>query len=69
MLNRLEVLTVMAHLLITLCILGAYVFTIHIGTPDETLKNLLLLIGGYWFGVMGKQQVDKVIQKRKDDAK
>lgn len=59
----------MAHLLITLCILGAYVYTLHIGAPDETLKNLLLLIGGYWFGVMGKNKIDSVIQKRKGEPK
>jgi len=54
---RVEVAQIVLHFLITICILGAYLYTIAIHQPDETLKNLLLLIGGYWFGVLGKNAV------------
>lgn len=50
---RTEVLTVMAHLIITLTIVAIYGYTVAIGKPDTTLQNLLLIIGGFWFGAMG----------------
>lgn len=49
----------MAHLLISLCVLFAYLYTVVKGTPDTTLQNLLLIIGGYWFGAMGKTMLTR----------
>lgn len=54
-----EVLTIMAHLLISLSVLFGYLYTVIKGTPDTTLQNLLLIIGGYWFGAMGKTVLTK----------
>lgn len=55
------VLSVVLHFIITLAILGGYLFTlVKTGQPDETMKSLLFLIGGYWFGVLG----DKITGKK-----
>ena len=61
---RLEVLALMAHLVVTLGILGLYGFSLFSGHPDTTLQNLLLIIGGYWFGVVGN-----ALNKGKDSSK
>lgn len=67
MFKRMEVLTLMAHLIISLFVLGGYLFTVAIGQPDTTLQNLALIIGGYWFGAVGGTKVKDVLQKRKED--
>ena len=69
MFQRTEVLTIMAHLLITLTVLVLYGYTVAIGKPDTTLQNLLLIIGGFWFGAMGGQKVKEAIQKRQNNGK
>lgn len=65
---RLEVAQLMLHFFITICILGGYLYTIAIGHPDETLKNLLILIGGYWFGVLSKNAITNTIGTKKPDS-
>lgn len=69
MLQRTEVLTILAHLLISLAVLILYGYTVAIGKPDTTLQNLLLIIGGWWFGAMGKSKVTDIMNKRKSDGK
>ncbi len=59
MFQRTEVLTIMAHLLITLAVILSYGYTVAIGKPDTTLQNLLLLCGGFWFGAMGITRANK----------
>lgn len=50
-----EVLTIVSHLLITLGILVGYIVVFLLsGEPDVTLQNLLLLAGGFWFGLSAK---------------
>lgn len=51
------VLYVMAHLLITLAILGVYAYSVATGHPDETSKALLFSIVGYWFGAVGLDKI------------
>lgn len=64
-----EVLLIMAHLLITVTLLGSYVFLRVSGYDDTTLENLLLIVGGYWFGAVGGQQMKKNLQeKRQKDS-
>lgn len=65
--QRMEVYYLMAHLIITLAILGAYIYSTSLGLADETLKNLLLIIGGYWFGAMGANKVFKKKGEPKSD--
>jgi hypothetical protein len=67
-LDRMGVFVLMSHLLITLAILGVYWYTIHIGQADETLKTVLTVIVGYWFGSMGSQAIrGKKDSNRGDD--
>jgi len=63
---RIEVIAVVLHFFITIFVLGGYLYTVYIHQPDETLKNLLLLIGGYWFGVLGKNAVAQKLGKKTD---
>lgn len=43
----------MSHLIITLALLGVYSYTLFIGQADETLKTIMTVVVGYWFGSMG----------------
>jgi heme O synthase-like polyprenyltransferase len=58
-LDRMGVLVLMSHLIITLVILAIYGYTLHTGTGDETLKTILTVIIGYWFGSMGSNAIRK----------
>lgn len=69
--KRLEVITLMFHFILTLFILGGYMVTVWKGIPDETMKNLLLLVGGWWFGAVSGSKVKDLVKKnpkRKDDT-
>ena len=55
--DRMGVLVLMSHLIITLVILAIYGYTLHTGTGDETLKTILTVIVGYWFGSMGASAI------------
>jgi hypothetical protein len=65
--DRMGVYVLMSHLLITLAILGVYWYTIHIGQADETLKTVLTVIVGYWFGSMGSNAI-RSNKKDKNDG-
>jgi hypothetical protein len=67
-LPRLEVLYLMTHLVITLCIIVLYGVLTALGHNDETLRNLLLLIGGYWFGAMSGQTIKSNLDKKQEAA-
>ena len=60
MTNKMGVFYLVAHLLITLAIIGGYLFSLHTGHPDETFKACLFTIIGYWFGAIG---LDKIKNK------
>lgn len=51
--DRMGVLVLMAHLIITLAIIGLYGYSLHSGKPVTSIENILLVIIGYWFGSMG----------------
>lgn len=57
LLKRTEVLYLVAHLAITVMVIGSYVFLKASGHEDQTLENLILIIGGWWFGALGKSAV------------
>lgn len=60
---RMEVLALLMHMVLSVLILAGYIYTIAIGKPDETLRNILMMTGGYWFGVAGSQLFKKTIQQ------
>lgn len=51
---KMEVITVVAHLIITIMIVLGYVLTLVMGHSDVTLQNVLLLAAGFWFGMTAK---------------
>lgn len=58
-LDRMGVVVLLAHLTITLAVLIIYAIGSIQGHGDETLKTLLFVIMGYWFGAIGKDQLTK----------
>lgn len=59
---------VVAHLIITVAILAAYVYSVAVGAPDETLKLALTVIVGYWFGATGDKMRKAVFNKGEKDS-
>lgn len=55
--TRMGVLYLMAHLIITLVIIGGYIYSAIQGQPDEALKMGLATILGYWFGAAGMERI------------
>jgi hypothetical protein len=62
---KMGVLYLMAHLVITLIIIGGYIFTLSLGHPDETLKVAIFTILGYWFGAVG---IDKMKPSKEEKS-
>jgi K+ transporter len=62
--DRMGVFVLMSHLVITLAVLVIYAVGSIQGHGDETLKTLLFVIMGYWFGAIGKDQ----LSKKKDNS-
>jgi TctA family transporter len=58
-LDGMGVVVLLAHLVITLAVLAIYAVGSIQGHADETLKTLLFVIIGYWFGAIGKDQLTK----------
>lgn len=67
--DRMGVLVLMSHLIITLVILGIYGYTLHTGQGDETLKTILTVIIGYWFGSMGATAIRKPTEQIQEEKK
>lgn len=58
-LDKMGVLVLMSHLVVTLAIIVVYVLFAHMGKPLTTIENMLLVIIGYWFGAMGTNTIRK----------
>lgn len=69
-LDRMGVLVLMSHLVITLVVLCIYGWSLYSGTGDETLKTILTVIIGYWFGAMGNDAIKKrIVEKNTEEKK
>lgn len=55
----------MGNLVLAIFVLIGYLFTVKLGQPDETLKLLLVAIGGVFFGQVGPVNLTKS-KKTKD---
>lgn len=55
--DRMGVLVLMAHLIITLAILALYGIFTWLGKDLGTIETILLMIVGYWFGAMGTSAI------------
>lgn len=61
--DRMGVLVLMSHLIITLAFIGVYAYTLISGQEDDTLRTILTVIVGYWFGAMGKDAIRRPVEK------
>lgn len=59
---------IVAHLIITIAVIAAYIYTVAIGQPSETLKMAIVVIIGFWFGATGDKVRKQVLEaeKKKD---
>lgn len=57
----------MAHLVLTVSVLGIYGYMTIVGVENEVFKSLVILAFGYWFGARG--QIKEAISKRSTDVK
>lgn len=55
--SKLETLTLMFHVLISLVLILSYVYLLTTGVDNETLKFAVAGVVGYWFGVTAKTAV------------
>lgn len=55
--DKMGVLVLMAHLIITLAMIVTYALFAYFEKPLTTIENMLLVIVGYWFGAMGTQAI------------
>lgn len=67
--DRMGVYILMSHLIITITLILVYFYTLHTGQPDETLKTILTVIVGYWFGSMGVSAIKPIQKTINDDVK
>jgi carbon starvation protein CstA len=61
--DKMGVVILMAHLIITLAVIAAYLITLWIGKPDDIFKVAIPVIIGYWFGAMGAASLRKTDNK------
>jgi uncharacterized protein YacL len=57
--DKMGVLILMAHLVITLSLIAAYLITRAMGKPDDVFKIAIPVVVGYWFGAMGANTFTK----------
>jgi hypothetical protein len=65
--DKMGVVILMAHLVITLSVIAAYLITLWMGKPDDVFKIAIPVIIGYWFGAMGANSLKK--SETKDEQK
>lgn len=62
--DRMGVFVLMSHLIITLAFIIIYAFAMFNGHDDDTLRTILTVIVGYWFGAVGKEAIMNRPQRR-----
>jgi hypothetical protein len=67
--DKMGVLILMAHLVITLSVIAAYLITLWMGKPDDAFKIAIPIIIGYWFGAMGANTLSKKDDSNTNDKK
>lgn len=67
--DKMGVIVLMSHLIITLTFIGVYAYTLFNGQVDDTLRTIITVIVGYWFGAMGKDTIRRPPQEGKDEKK
>jgi hypothetical protein len=54
--DKMGVAVLMSHLIITLAVLAIYAVSSYNGKLDDTIRTVLTVIIGYWFGAIGAMQ-------------
>jgi hypothetical protein len=67
--DRMGVLVLMSHLIITLAVLGLYAYFVHMGKDTTSVETIILVIIGYWFGAIGKETIRPTQQTQIHQAK
>lgn len=67
--DKMGVLVIVSHLVITLAFIGVYAYTIVSGQSDDTLRTILTVIVGYWFGAMGKDVIRRPVVEKTEIIK
>ena len=57
------VLIIMAHLIITLAMISAYILFAYLDKTTTTIENMLLIAIGFWFSAVNKQNIKDEIKK------
>ena len=65
--DKMGVLVLMSHLVITLAFIVIYAVAMFNGHDDETLRTILTVIVGYWFGAVGKEAIMNRPQRRRKE--
>lgn len=55
----------MAHFILSVVVLLLYGISILTGHTDDTLRNVLMIVFGYWFGAVGGAKVRDVLNSKK----
>lgn len=63
--DRMGLVVLLSHLVITLVVLGIYAYSVFAGHEDETLRTILTVIIGYWFGAVGMDAVKNNNERKK----
>lgn len=66
--DRMGVLVLMSHLVITLAVFGLYAYFVHMGKDTTSIETIILVIIGYWFGAIGKETIRPTSQTQIQQA-
>lgn len=55
--DKMGVLVLVAHLIITLAMIGAYVLFSYLDKSTSAIENMLLIAVGFWFASMGQNTI------------
>jgi hypothetical protein len=66
--DRMGVLVLMAHLVITLAMIAAYVLFSYLDKSTSAIENMLLIAVGFWFASMGQNAIRPTQQQSTDQG-
>jgi hypothetical protein len=69
--DKMGVLVLVAHLIITLAMIAAYVLFSYLDKSTSAIENMLLIAVGFWFASMGQNAIRPNQQQpeQKDEQK
>jgi hypothetical protein len=67
--DRMGVLVLVAHLIITLAMIAAYVLFSYLDKSTSAIENMLLIAVGFWFASMGQNAIRPNQQPQQPEQK